>query len=236
MNPMTGRWLMWVDGVGGFLMLPGDDWTIGGPSGGQESDICIQGDLSSREACLRRLGGDYVLQPFASALLGGRRMHRPTQLRNGDCVTLGVRATSPRIAAESGLDSAGVLATETLTFEALASKVRRPETGGVRLVFSKPHPLSSSARLSLDSRHRIRPRCDAIILLADTCILGPSRSSHVFAAGAESEVVLLFTAGRWWCRGMRETIVDGQPREGRFELAPGARVESGGLAFSLEAL
>ena len=49
-------------------------------------------------------------------------------------------------------------------------------------------------------------------------------------------LILLFTAGRGWCRGMGTTIVDGQLREGRFELVPGARVESGGMAFSLEAL
>lgn len=241
---MTARWVLWVDGVGGYLMLPGDDWTIGGPSGAEEAEICVQGDLSGREACLRRLGADYVLQPFAPALLGGRRMHRPTPLRDGDSLTFGVRGTSPRLAAESGLASAGNAASpprasrgmESRNSETTGVDVRGVETAGVRFVFTKPHPLSSSARLSLDSRHRIRPRCDAIILLADTCVLGPSRSSHIVAPAAESDVVLLFSAGRWWCRGMGETSVDGELREGRFELAPGARVESGGMAFSLEAI
>lgn len=251
---MAARWLLWVDGVGGYLMLPGDDWTIGGPgtswgpgaswgpanswgqgnswgTGGsgemgpaEEAEICVQGDLSAREACLRRLGGDYVLQPFAAALLGDRRMHRPTPLRDGDRFTFATRAASLRLAAERGGAAAG---------NAAAGGV---EAAGVRFSFAKPHPLSSSARLTLVSRHRLRPRCDAIILLADTCILGPSRTSHVVAAAAESEVVLLFSAGRWWCRGMGETNVDGEPREGRFELVPGTRVESGGIAFSLEAV
>jgi hypothetical protein len=198
---------MWVDGVGGFLLLPGDDWTIGGPSGSDEAEICIQGDLTRREACIRRHGNDYVLQPLGTVFLGGRRMNRPTTLRDADQITLG-KAGQQGLAGGTGR--------------------------GVQIEFTKPHPLSSSAKLILDGRHRSRPRSDAIILLADTCILGPTRASHVSTPLAESEVALLYRDGKWICRGAGETLVDGQSHSGRVAVPAGAKIECCGLSFTLE--
>ena len=210
---VTGRWLLWVDGVGGYMLLPGDDWTIGGPSGSEDAELCIQGDLSRREACIRRQGGDYVLQPLGTAFLGGRRMNRPSVLRDGDSIVLGAGATDSRT----------------------SNPAYAVQTRGVKLEFSKPHPLSASARLALDARHKTRPRSDGIILLADTCILGPTRACHVATPLAESETVLLFRDGKWFCRGAGEILVDGTSQTGRVQVPVGARVECGGLSFTLEA-
>lgn len=205
-NPVVPRWLLWVDGVGGYLLLPGDDWTIGGPSGSDDAEICVQGDLSRREACIRRQGSDYVLQPLGTVLLGGRRMNRPAMLRDGDLLNLGPVASGSSVG------------------------------GGVRVEFSKPHPLSASARLTMMGRHRTSPRCDGIILLADTCILGPTRSSHIPTAMAEAEVVLLYREGQWFCRSTCEGVLDGQSVQGRVNLPAGSRMEVAGLAFTLEAV
>ncbi len=206
-EPMAGRWLIWVDGVGGYMLLPGDDWAIGGPSGSDDAEICVQGDLSRREACIRRQGSDYVLQPLGTVLLSGRRMNRPAMLRDGDLISLG--SPSPG-------DSQGAR--------------------GVRMEFAKPHPLSASARLTLGSRHRTRPRSDAIILLADTCVIGPARSSHIIAGQAEGEVVLLYRDDRWYCRCTGDYVVNGVAVTGRVEVPAGARVEACGIAFSLESV
>ena len=45
----------------------------------------------------------------------------------------------------------------------------------VRLLFRRPHPLSATARLDFVSRHRTQPSADAVLLMADTCVLGPKR-------------------------------------------------------------
>ena len=215
-DAVAGRWLLWVDGVGGYMLLPGDDWTIGGPSGSEDSEICIQGDLSRREACIRRQGSDYILQPLGTVLLGGRRLSRPAELRDGDLITLG-----------SGAVDSG------------ATRPLRPMDGnplrGARLEFSRPHPLSASARLRLDSRHKTRPRADGIILLADTCVLGPARGSHIVTPEAECEVILVQRGDQWYCRSAGGTEIDGETRQGRVAIPIGTRVESGGLAFTLEA-
>lgn len=205
---MSGRWLIWVDGVGGFLLLAGTQWTIGGPSGKDEAEICIHGDLLRRQACIRRQGADYVLQPFAGAWLSGRRMNRPAVLRHGDRIVLG--AAQPQ--------------------------AETPPELGVPLRFSQPHPLSPTARLVTESRHRGRPRADGIILVAETCILGPDDSSHIVAPDAEGEVVLVCREQQWWCRSRSGIVVDGRPQSARAEIAPGQRVEAAGLTFSLEAI
>lgn len=211
-NPMSGRWLLWVDGVGGYLLLPGDDWTLGGPSGANDAEICIQGDLMRREACIRRQGGDYVLQPLGTVLLSGRRMNRPAMLKDGDTFLLGGIRPGGSGPADIGSHR------------------------GVQVEFAKPHPLSASARLTLETRHRTRPRSDGMVLVADTCVIGPSRASHIIAPGAAGEIVLLFRQGEWLCRGTGETEINGQAVSGRAMVPPGARVESAGIAFSLEAV
>lgn len=220
MDRMNGRWLIWVDGVGGFLLIPGTQWMIGGPSGSAEAEICIHGDLLRRQACICRQGSDYVLQPLAGAWLSGRRMDRPAVLRNGDRIVLGPEETwGPRSDdPQSATDhDRGV-----------------PSSRGVHLRFAQPHPLSPSARLVTESRHRGRPHVDGIILLAETCVLGPAESSHIVAPEAEGEVVMVYREQRWWCRSGTETIIDGRPHRGRAGVAPGQRIEAGGLAFSLE--
>ena len=49
----------------------------------------------------------------------------------------------------------------------------------VRIRFSKPHALSATARLSLESHHKTQPTADAVLLMADSCVLGPNRHCHV---------------------------------------------------------
>jgi hypothetical protein len=196
-HSVNPRWLLWIDGVGGYLLLPGNEWMIGGPSGADQNEICVQGDLSRREVCLRRQANEYVLQPLGAVQLGARRLTRPEVLRDGDRFTVG----------------------SNVIFE-----------------FSLPHPLSASAALALSSRQRLQPRCDGIILVADTCILSPTRSAHVVVADLIGEEVLLYRSGEWFVRGGEATTVDGIPANGRTKVCPGSRLQFGEVTMSLECL
>jgi len=60
----------------------------------------------------------------------------------------------------------------------------------VRLVFRRPHALSATARLDFLSHHRTQPSADAVLLMADTLILGPNPRSHVVCPEWPQEVVL----------------------------------------------
>lgn len=62
--------------------------------------------------------------------------------------------------------------------------------GGVKLKFRRPHPLSSTGRLEFVSRHQTQPSSNAVLLMSETCILGPRQTAHVVCRNWPSEAVL----------------------------------------------
>ena len=106
--------------------------------------------------------------------------------------------------------------------------------GGLAMRFREPHALSATARLDWVSPHRTRPAVDAILLVADTCVLGPQLHSHVVCRDWSREVVFYRQGGGWMCR-----CRDGLEVDGRFCLEPQAlrwnsQVRGGDFSFSLE--
>jgi hypothetical protein len=104
----------------------------------------------------------------------------------------------------------------------------------VRLLFRRPHPLSATARLELASRHRTEPPADAVLLWAETCILGPQAASHVVCRDWPRQVVLFRQEGRLFCHTPGTLEIDGVSLRGRGPLARNSRVRGDGFAFSLE--
>ncbi len=60
----------------------------------------------------------------------------------------------------------------------------------VRLRFRKPHALSSTAVLTLESHHKTEPAVDGIVLMSDSCILGTQPQSHIACRGWTEDLVL----------------------------------------------
>ena len=106
--------------------------------------------------------------------------------------------------------------------------------GSVVLRFRRPHPLSATARVELASRHRVQPSCDAVLLLAQSCVLGPKPTSHVVCPDWQHEVVLFYSAGTLHCRVVGEFEIDGRSHTGSGPLARNSRVAGDGFSFSLE--
>jgi len=109
---------------------------------------------------------------------------------------------------------------------------------GVRLRFSRPHPLSGTARLDFLSRHRTQPAVDAVLLMAESCVLGPAANSHVRCPDWSSEVVL-FHPGQsdtLFARTEGTFEIDGKPHTGRGPLGRNSHVAGEDFSFSLEAL
>jgi hypothetical protein len=74
---------------------------------------------------------------------------------------------------------------------ALLSDGARIQLGeAVRLLFRRPLALSATARLEFLSRHRTHPSTDAVLLMADACVLGPKPHSHVLCRDWPQEVVI----------------------------------------------
>ena len=105
---------------------------------------------------------------------------------------------------------------------------------GVRLVFRRPHALSATVRLDFDSRHRTQPSADAVLLMADTCVLGPKSSSHVLCRDWQQEVILYRHDDRLFCRTPGSFEIDGVRHRDRGPITANSRVEGEEFSFSLE--
>jgi hypothetical protein len=195
--PAAGRFLLWVDGVGGYLVCLGDEVVVGQHVPGQGLDIPILGDLSRRHARIRRSGEGYVIEPWQRMRINGRATAEPVTLADGDELELG---------------------------------------NGVRFRFRRPHALSATARLDLLSPHRTQPSADGVLLMAESCVLGPKWQNHVVCRDWSSDVVLYRHDGELFCRSVAPIEIDGQLCEGRGRLGGNTRVVGSDFSMCLEEL
>jgi hypothetical protein len=191
-----GRFLLWADGVGGYLVCLEPELTIGraGPEG--DADIQVLGDISRRHVTLVRDGDGYVLKAHHTTFVNHKKAEVAT-LRDGDVVRLG----------------------PSVEFE-----------------FRQPSPVSTTARLRLISRHRLPLAVDGVVLMGDTCIIGPTPQSHLLATNQTTPVVLYRQGAGLWCRAAGSFEIDGQPAHSRGPLTMRSSVLGEGFSFSLEPL
>jgi hypothetical protein len=188
--------ILWIDGVGGYLLVDRTEVSVGQAVLGSRVDVGIVGDLSRQAAVIRRIDGDYLLQPLQSAIrLNGQLVDRAQLLSAQDEISFGPR---------------------------------------VRMKFTKPNPLSATARLELPNFGRFQPHVDAVLLMADACILGPNHGSHVICPHWNSELLLVRRADTWYLRAQQELEVNGQPQRGQIALSSGMRVCGADFSLSIE--
>jgi FHA domain len=147
----AGPWILWVDGVGGYLICPGSAVTLGQGFADPPADVPLLADVSRNHAVIRRDGERYWLEASKPASVN-QKPATQALLQNDDRIRLG---------------------------------------GSCQLLFSRPEPLSASARLSLVSGHRFGDPVDAVLLMAQTLILGPQTSAHVPTPELKERVVLV---------------------------------------------
>jgi hypothetical protein len=104
----------------------------------------------------------------------------------------------------------------------------------VELRFRKPHALSNTAVLENLSHHRTEPAVNGIVLMSESCILGPQPHSHVRCRGWEQDLVLFRRGGELMCRTHAPIEVDGQTCVGQAAVSGDCRIESEEFALSLE--
>jgi hypothetical protein len=191
------RWLLWVDGIGGFLIIHGEEIAIGQPAGQAHVDLPIQADISRRHAVVRRDGGAYVLDGVQETHVDGRLIDGPLVLADNNLIVLG---------------------------------------DNVKLRFRKPHALSATARLEIESNHKTQPRADGVILMADTLVLGPKSHSHIRCREWANDVIL-FRRGEGLCmRTTGKLHIDGEAFLQHGPIAVGSQVEGEDFSLSLEAV
>jgi hypothetical protein len=84
------RFLLWVDGVGGYLLCLSNRILIGGPADQNgETDVALLANLSRRHATITRSGDGYIFEPHGSSGIGKKEISNPTPLQNGYEIRLG---------------------------------------------------------------------------------------------------------------------------------------------------
>jgi hypothetical protein len=104
----------------------------------------------------------------------------------------------------------------------------------LRMRFRRPHPLSATARLEFLSHHRTQPSAAAVLLMADTCVLGPGEGNHVVCRHWPHDVVLHRQHGGLYCRSATPIDIDGKPHSQQGPLTLHSHVSGEGFSFSLE--
>jgi hypothetical protein len=86
--PLPKRFLLWVDGVGGYLVCLSNRVTFGQATGEAPVDVPLFADVSRLHAELTRDGEGYVIESGKGVLVNGKAANRSV-LAAGDRVTLG---------------------------------------------------------------------------------------------------------------------------------------------------
>jgi hypothetical protein len=195
------QYLLWIDGVGTYLMCPSDRVTIGGPQGGSSdsgpADVSLLAHLSGRHASVIRSGDGYLLEAHAPTRLCGRDVLDRCCLCDGDEVQLG----------ES-----------------------------VKLRFRLPNALSASARLEFVSSHRPTRSTDGVVLMDETCLLGPGGENHVPCPSWTDSVLIFHKKNELWCKSRLDLFVGDRHIRGGWRLNSGDIVTGPDLRFHLEAV
>jgi tetratricopeptide (TPR) repeat protein len=189
-----GRFLLWIDGVGGYLVCLGARVSLGQPAG-WHVDVPIMADLSRLHAWIERDGEGYLLRSARAAAVNGRSVQEKAVLADNAEIVLGQ---------------------------------------AVRLRFRQSSPLSATARLELASSHRLSVPADAVLLMSDTCIIGPTAASHVVARGWNRDVVLYRQGDELWCRTAGDFSIDDVACHDRGRLTLSSRIKGDGFSLALE--
>jgi hypothetical protein len=83
-----GRFLLWVDAVGGYLVCLDNEVVLGRAGTDAVADVPLLGDLSRQHATLARDGEGYVIRAIKPTFVNGRPV-TTTPLRDGDVIRLG---------------------------------------------------------------------------------------------------------------------------------------------------
>ena len=100
--------------------------------------------------------------------------------------------------------------------------------------FTKPNPLSATARLDLLSIGRFQPRVDAVLLLADTCLIGAATGCHIACPQWNHQLTLVRRNEGWFFRSPVALQAAGELQTGPIAATPGLRLCGDDFSLSIE--
>jgi hypothetical protein len=104
----------------------------------------------------------------------------------------------------------------------------------VRLAFRLPSMMSGTARIDFVSDHRPARAVDAIVLMDETCLVGPGPENHIRCPGWKNSVLLFRRDGKLWCKSRETLFIGGRHAPDGAELEPGSVVTGNEMRFRME--
>lgn len=104
----------------------------------------------------------------------------------------------------------------------------------LKIRFTKPHSLSATAILKIESGHKTEPATDAVVLMSESCVLGPAQHSHIRCSVWKNEVVLFRRGEQVQFRSQEIVEVDDQPGSTSGVITPNCRLAGEEFALSFE--
>jgi hypothetical protein len=187
------RMLLWIDGVGGYLVCLNERVSLGQATPDVYVDIPLFADISRLHGYFIRDPEGYLMEAVRPTTVNQHKTEK-TLLRDGDRITV----------------------------------------GNCQLVFRQPAPVSATARIELSSKHRLPLSLDGVLLMAETCVLGPSPQSHIVVPDLQQPVVLFRRKDGLGVRSAGGLAVDGQNSPDKASLTTRSTVVAGDCRFTLE--
>ena len=104
----------------------------------------------------------------------------------------------------------------------------------VKIRFQKPHALSATGVLTIESHHKTDPAVDRILLMSESCVFGSKSHSHVYCRNWPEDFVLYRRGDDLHFRSSAKVEVDGV-ETGSGGLIPGtSRIECDYFSMSFE--
>jgi hypothetical protein len=103
-----------------------------------------------------------------------------------------------------------------------------------QLQFWQPVPVSTSARLDMVSGHRFADPVQAVLLMAETLVIGPATQSHVQVPDMTQPLILYRTRDGLSARWAGNIVIGGKTYQERGPLMAGASLATEQISLTLE--
>ena len=151
------RWMLWVDGCGGFSVLVKSTLNVGRQSSLGQVDVGLIADVPRLAGSIVREQSDYYWH--TESLVGGSNADESSS-----------QSLNSRKWIEPGCEIEGL--------------------GSAKLRLKKPSALCDSAVLTLDPPHRFGGHIDAVLLVNQTWLIGPSDDCHIRCRSLSSKMIV----------------------------------------------
>ena len=192
-----GRFLLWVDAVGGYLVCLDDEIVIGRAGPDSAADVPIMGDLSRNHATLHRDGDGYVIRAVHPTFVNGKKIDSAPLLdvdviRLGATVELEVRQPRPISSTASlswvsrhrlplAVDGVLLMAETCIIGGGSQSHVKAPNVTGSIVLYRQGTALGCKAPGTFEVDGR--PSSSRAMLTLQSCVLGEGFSFSLEALG-----------------------------------------------------